>query len=202
MRKTIFLALFFTFFAALLLAAESSVQDRRIEEGKRASLRPTEQVIFETKETAPRPPEVDIAYFKELLSRRITSISDACNVLTILMGADIKQGDPDSQIAYLKEKKVFPKNVRGGISPNTPLRKGVAAYMFCAALDIKGGVIFTLFGLNQRYAMKELVYEGMLYPGDADDIITGKELVLLFTGAVDYLDSKRQSKSAKDKNTR
>lgn len=183
MRKTLFLVLLFMSVASLLPAAESSVQVRRIEEEKRASLRPTEQVVFEAKEPAAKPPDIDIAYFQELISRKVTYLSDACRVLTLLMKADIGPEEVGSQIAFLKEKKVFPRAILKGLDPDLPLRKGVLAYMFCKALDIKGGIVPRVFGLNQRYAIKELNYEGMLYPGDAEDVVSGRELVLLFTGS-------------------
>jgi len=199
MKRTLILALLFLCAASLPSVAELSVSDRRIEEEKRMSLRPTEQVAFEPKEPAKEPSAIDVDYFKELLSRRIACISDASKVLAILMEADGKSEDPESLIVFLKEKKVFPKDIVKDLTPGTPLRKGVAAYMFCAGLDIRKGVILKLFGLSERYAMKELAYEGMLSPGDAYDIMTGKELALLFLGADAYVTDMRRSKTAGEK---
>jgi len=170
------------FAASLSSAADSSVSLRRVEEEKRASLRPTEQVAFEAKEPSAKPPDIDIDYFQGLILRRVAYLSDACRVLTLMMKSDIGPEDVASQIAFLKDKKAFPGAILKGLDPDMPLRKGVLAYMFCKALGIKGGIIPRVFGLNQRYAIKELGYEGVLYPGDVDDIISGRELVALFTG--------------------
>ena len=71
--------------------------------------------------------------------------------------------------------------------PNEPLRKGLAAYMFCKALGIKGGLAARVFGMNERYAMKELIFEEMMYPGDARDIVRGKELIVMVTRSAEYL---------------
>jgi len=200
MRRTIILALSLIFTASAL-SAGTPVQDRRIREEKREALRPTESAIFRI-ETAPKPPpEADTEYFKELLSRRVTCLSDACRVLTILLGAGEEHKDLESQISFLKEKGIFPKKIREGFDPDMPLRKGTAACMFVKALDIKGGVFLRLFGINERYAMKELIYEGIMYPGAADDIIVGKELILMLDGSADYLADKHPSKAAKDKET-
>lgn len=183
-------SLLVVFTASLSLAAESSVRERRIEEEKRASLRKTEQVVYETREPFAEPADIDIKYFNDLLSRRVTHISDAIKVISILTKADIKADDEDSQLALLKDKKLLPENALKDVEPNMPLRKGVAAYMFCAALEIRGGVIMSIFGLSERYAMKELVCEGMLNPGDPDDIVSGRELALLFVEADRYISSK------------
>ncbi|MDD5438976.1 MAG: hypothetical protein PHS37_02180 [Candidatus Omnitrophica bacterium] len=202
MKRLKWLALFLIAGFPQISFAEFSVQERRIEEEKRANLRHTEQVAAPKKEPAGETPEIDVSYFRELLSKRVIYIADACKVLAILTEADCRAGDARSQLLYFKDKKIFPKNILKDLEPDTPLRKGVAAYMFAAALHIKGGVVLTLFGLNQRYAMSELIYEGLLYPGDEHDIISGTELVLLFTGAADYCAATRPPKAAQTKDAR
>jgi len=68
-----------------------------------------------------------------------------------------------------------------------PLRKGQVAYMLCKALDMKGGLWLRLLGLSQRYALRELVYERVMVPGNVQDFMSGKELISTLNQAADYL---------------
>ena len=186
MKKTLSLFLFLIFFSSLLMA-QTSEEERRIEEEKRQSLRSTEESIFEKREPGFRPTDsTELGYFRELLSRRVIFHYDACRALVILMGVENQYKDLNSQIAFLKEKNIIPRKTASEFDPNEPLRKGLAAYMFCRALEIKGGLWLRLFDKSQRYALKELVFEGIMSPGNVNDIVSGKELILIFTTAANY----------------
>ena len=168
------------------------VEDRRIIEEKRLILQPTEVVSYPSKEpvadlSKEKFTDADTAYFEGLLSKRVAYLSDACRVLVILMGVDKERADPESRAAYLISKRVFPESICENYDPDKALRKGEAAYMFCKALGIKGGLLLRFPGITERYAMKELIYEGIMYPGDAGDVLIGKELVLMLTASAEYL---------------
>jgi hypothetical protein len=188
MKKLIFLFLFCIIFPSFLMA-ETAEDNRRMEEEKRESLRSTEEQLYPEKQPRPeQPPEyIDLSYFRELFSKRVAFLSDATKALVILLGVQDQKKDFASQIAFLKEKNIIPKKDIKELSQHKPLRKGLAAYMFCQALEIKGGIWLRLFGLNQRYALKELVFEEIMLPGNLNDIVSGKELVVIFTNAAEYL---------------
>ena len=187
MKKAIFLFLFFIFLPSFL-TAQKPEDERRIEEEKRQSLRSTEAERYKGEQPSPElAKSIELGYFRELVSKRIAFNSDACKALVILLGVEDYAKDFDSQIAFLKKRDIIPKKIETGLNPNEPLRKGLAAYMFCQALGIKGGFWMRLFGSSQRYALKELVYEGILLPGAVNDIVSGKELVLILTKSADYI---------------
>ena len=180
--------------------------DRRVEEEKRESLRPTEAGALEEKKEAPQPiAPIDLVYFAELMPKRITFRYDACKALVILFGVEDQYIDLDSQVTFLREKGLLPKKFEREFNPMEPLRKGLVAYIFCNALEIKGGICLSLFGMSERYALNELVYEGIMASGNVKDIVSGDELVSALMQSVNYMLKKKTDlqkggqKSAKSK---
>jgi hypothetical protein len=99
-----------------ILAAESSEEKRRIEEGKRVSLRPSEGRIFEERRAEPASIDpIDLHYFIEQINKRIAFRDDASKALVILMGVESQFIDLDSQITYLKQKNLLPKRFEKGL---------------------------------------------------------------------------------------
>ena len=169
------------------LLAETSEEKRRIEEKKRESLESTETDIAAKRE--PRPPlePIDMVYLMELSLRKVVFGYDACKTLVILLGVENDYIDLDSQVDFLKKNGLLPKKLESKFEPMKPLRKGVAAYMFAKALGIKGGVILRVFSINPRYALKELVYQGIMSPGNTNDIVSGDELFYMLTQSTAYM---------------
>lgn len=187
MKRTLILCLYFALFPSLLLS-QTQDEKRRVEQEKRESLEATEVQIPTKEETAlGLTSPLDTAYFIELLPRRITFRYDVCKVFVILMGVGEQYIDLDSQVTFLKEKNLLPKYFESEFDVMQPLRKGLIAYMFCNALKIKGGGFLRLFGRNERYALKELVFEGLMSPGNVNDIVSGEELISVFMQASAYM---------------
>lgn len=166
--------------------AETVQQERRIEEEKREELKPTVDTgqapsVAQPPAppvTLPAPPPIAPLYFATLAQKQVVFRYDAAKALVILMGVDEEYINLDSQIAYLKTQGLLPKRFnRQEFDPRQPLRKGEAAYMFLRALKINGGVTLRLFGPTERYALKELAYQGIMAPGHAHDLVSGVELV-------------------------
>jgi hypothetical protein len=112
-------------------------------------------------------------------------------IFVLLMGVENQYIDLNSQIIFLKEKNLLPPEVASDFKPNEPLRKGLFAYMLYRALDMKGGIILSLFGTRERYALKELVYQGILSSGNVKDIMSGDELVTSTMRAADFIANKK-----------
>ena len=177
--------------------AQSTQDKRRVEEGKRKDLFPSEFYLPEAKKVS--PPDVHSGqnvYFSELLTKKVAGLSDAYQTLVILMGADSRFRDIDSQFDFLKGEGIIPGNINKGSDHDAPLRKGVAAYMFAKTMDIKGGITLRVFGLNERYAFKELVYQEIMNPGNVNDVTSGPELILTLTQAADYMVSRQNAVNA------
>ncbi len=189
--------------AFLLLSAaawaQNIEQDRRIEEEKRESLKPTIAPLKIPKEKKavggpPVPQPIKELYFLTLLPKRIAYRYDAAKLIVILMGVDEEYIDLNSQVQYLQEEGFLPKRFRDGFDPMEPLRKGVAAYMFYKALDVKGGIALYLFGPSERYTLRELAFQGYMSPGHANDLVSGEELVQIMTRAASYQAGREEKK--------
>ena len=171
-----------------VLWAQSLEDKRRVEEEKRKNLAPSESYLLEIKEVSPPVTHSDQdSYFSELLTKRVATLSDAYRVLIVLTGKDIQFLDLESQFDFLSKEGVIPKSIGTEPAYEKSLRKGTAAYMFAKTMDIKGGVILRFFGMSERYAFKELVYEEVMFPGNVNDVMSGPELILTLTRAADYM---------------
>lgn len=190
MKKIFILLLCLFLFSSLLIADTEG--DRRVEQEKRDSLRQTETGVIEAKKAAPPIAPIDIVYFAELMPKSVTFRYDACKALVVLMGVENQYIDLDSQVIFLREKKLLPKKYESEFDPMQPLRKGLFAYMFCNALEIKGGLSIRLFGMSERYALMELAYEGIMASGNVNDIVSGDELVSVLMQSVNYMAKKKK----------
>jgi hypothetical protein len=174
-------------------AQQTDQQDRRIEEEKRESLKPTLA-------TPPPPtpgkeramPELPVplpsaaAFFSSLAPKHVTFRYDAAKAIVILMGVDEQYIDLSAQVAYLGANRLLPRRFQTTFDPMAPLRKGLFAYMVYQALDLHGGIALHLFGPTERLALKELVFQGLMSPGHVHDLVSGQELVQVMSQAARY----------------
>jgi hypothetical protein len=160
--------------------------ERRIEEEKRESLNRTEEKATHEKEEPSLREQIKNAYFEELLIKKAALNKDACKIIIILLGVEGIYTGIESQIDFLEEAGIISPKEMAAFNPEKPLSKGTAACMFCRALKIRGGLWLMLFGATERYALRELVYEDIMLQGNVDEIISGKELILILTKAAEY----------------
>lgn len=163
---------------------------RRIEEQKRGNLEQTEVHYQKKKKQPARAPSLlpdEMIYLTEMSFRRITYGYDLCKTIVILKGVENEYLGLDAQVAYLKEQNLLPRRLRESFDPMKPLRRGLAAYVLRRVLDVKGGIFLTLFKESQRYALKELTYQGVMSSGNINEILNGDELAATITRAVNYM---------------
>lgn len=190
-----------------LLAVETITQDkdrklvdeRRVEEEKRESLRHTEATP-EAQEKKEIPADkqapqdmLENAYLMDLMQRRVTYGYDAAKAVVLINKVENEYLDLNAQIAYLKEKKILPRKYHKEFDPMKPLRKGLFAYMLCKTLNIKGGIaLHTLgkVGFAERYSLKELAFEGIMADSNRRDLVRGDELATAMMQAKGYLGKK------------
>ena len=184
-KLTVFLFLFCVFPIHFISAAPED--NRRIEEGKRNELLPTEVHHPETKHKPAPLDDLDTFYFTEMAFRKITYRYDICKALVVLKGVENQYIDLDSQIAFLKQEGFLPKRFQKDFDPMQPLRKGLAAFILRKALNIKGGVFLHLFSSSERFALTELVYQGVMAAGNRNDLVSGEELTNIITRAANHM---------------
>lgn len=150
--------------------AQSAQESRGFEEEKRDLL-----VSTEVRGPAVVSPPLsenaasNVRFLNELYSRPVARVADAERIVAIL-----KENEGEGV----------------GSADGGPLRKGAAALLFCRVLDIHGGIWMRLFPNSERYALRELVFEGIMSAEGTGEIVTGRELVAIFVAAVDYMEKK------------
>ncbi len=151
--------------------AQSAQEMRGLEEEKREFLSYTE-VRIAPRESAslPEGTSPELRFLNELYSRHVAHVADVERVLSLLTGRN-------------KQEEI--------VETREPLRKGAAALMFCRKLGIRGGVWMRVFGASERYALRELVHEGIMAAEGVEELVTGQELVDMFVRAVDYMEKQR-----------
>jgi len=167
-------------------------QDRRLEEEKREELKPTIEagappaVPDRAAVQPPVPIPIPELYLAGLIRQWIVFRYDALKAIVVLMGVDEEYIDLNAQVAYAQAHGFLPTHKAKTFDPMQPLRRGEAAYLFHRALGIKGGLALHLLGPTERYALKELVFQGLLSGGRVNDLVSGEEFVQLVTQAAEY----------------
>lgn len=193
MRKILIFAIFLLVFTQFCPASPPK-DEKRVEEETRQVLRKTEAKSAVPTSLAAQPaPSLEFKFYQNLLTKKYAVGQDILLPLLSLIGEKYPPTDQLSQITLLKEKKVVPAEATKEFFSDAPLRKGVAAYLFCRAMGIKGGVMPRLFGLSRRYAFNQLVYMRIMPGGGVDDLISGRELISIFTNAAAYYAQNKKS---------
>jgi len=195
MLKKSALIIVFSLFSIQCFAV--TLQDnRRIEEIKRTSLRPTQKQTqrIAAEDVALAQTEI-LSFFQKLIEKDVIRYSDVTQVFTILLGQSQNFKDFPSQRQFLIENDILPKKLKESLDENQPLTRGLAAIMFYNALELRGGITLMVFGPSKRYTHKELVYEDIMIDGDTDDFISGRELSYVFVQAVEFLEKRNERKN-------
>ena len=186
MRIILFVSLgFFVIFSAF---SQNAKTDRRIEEEKRRSLQLTE-IAADSLEPVNDEVNKDhlSPYIKELFLKKIAYRYDLYKIIVIILGVESKYTDIDSQIEFLRKNKIIDEGMHINFKLDKPLQKGLTAYLFCRALDLRGGILSRIIGLNERRAIKELGFHGIISEGNVSDYISGKELIIILTRAANFI---------------
>jgi hypothetical protein len=180
------------FFSASVACGQSVQDNRRTEEEKRDSLRSSEVESYPLDREPPsKQASPELLFLNELYYKKTAQFSDALKVATILLRKYDPERDFAFDLATLRTKGIISQAISETAQADALLDKGTVAYMFCRALDIKGGLWMRLFGYSPRYCLRELVFEGMMQASGLRELTTGAELVEIFTRAVDYLEERK-----------
>lgn len=193
MRLLLMLFLLSTIFSPVY--AQTSEEDRRLEEEKRASLQETAPDVGEIDIEALTPAGGELAFFEVLMNKRASTWEDGIQVIFELLGLETDIKDFSARMEYLYHQRSLPlKHYGQGYTwkEETLITKGQLAFLLCKALKIKGGLHMRLFGINERYALKEIVFEKIIVRGSPQDLISGKELTLTFLNAVQFLSTRQK----------
>lgn len=128
----------------------------------------------------------DAKYMEEVVGRNAVTVGDGYQLIMYLLGLEGKYSDLESQFEFLRENRIVKKSTLEKPA-NRLLRRGELAYMLVKALRLRGGLKAWALGMNERFAMEELLYRGIMRQGHGKDLVTGQELVLIMTRAAEHL---------------
>lgn len=128
-------------------------------------------------------PDTQIEFLHDLADRKLTSNDEAFHAL--LMFADGKSpASYDARVAMLKQEGLVSQ---GFDEPaNHAVRRGTVAVILCHALKVRGGVSMMIFGVRERYAVRELVDLEVFPTSSPDQTFSGTEFVGILGKAEDY----------------
>jgi hypothetical protein len=139
---------------------------------------------------APRAADADKnAFFRALNEKPTAEFRDLVTVVHMLT-RNAQEEKPFEQLrAELVVEGILPADWT--YKPESPVTRGMAAYGVCAALakvpegehGVTGGLTLLVFGNNERYALRECVYRGILMPGR---YVKGGELLGILARAQAY----------------
>jgi len=75
---------------------------------------------------------------------------------------------------------------RWAAQEDATLTRGKMAFILVKALGIKGGITMRLFGVSERYALKECNFEELMAAGMTWRSVSGRELVAILARADEY----------------
>ena len=117
----------------------------------------------------------DAAFFFELSQKQYCSTDDAYRGMLYLIDGTDTSRDLEERTARLVMHGVADKNWKH--NPNAVATKGKIAYMLVRALEIRGGVMYNVTNGCGRYALRELIHNGMIKGGTERSKISGAEYV-------------------------
>ncbi|MFH1800083.1 MAG: hypothetical protein ABH891_04455 [Candidatus Omnitrophota bacterium] len=136
----------------------------------------------------------DPEYLNSVVGEKAVKFSDGFEMIMTLMQIEDQYPDFPSQREFLQKTKIIPPEWESR-KPGDALRRGELAYMLVKMLRLKGGLKARLLRMNQRFAMEELIYEGIMRAGHGRDLVTGQELVFVMTATANFMADRHEGTS-------
>lgn len=125
-----------------------------------------------------------IDFWHELATKPVACNDDAFHGLLLELDGEDRNADYAGRVAALKARDLIPRSFNR--PANEGVRRGTVAYALVQALQIKGGLVMTIFGPSERYAVRELRYIDLLPPSSPNQGLSGTEFVGVIGRFEDY----------------
>lgn len=125
-----------------------------------------------------------MTFWHELAQRPMVANDEAFHAILLFVDGQDQNENYEARVAGLKSRKMLPGSFNA--AADQAITRGDLAVAIVGVLNIKGGVMLRLTGPNRRYAMRELVYQG-IYPDSSEyQTFTGQQFVGIIGKAEDY----------------
>jgi hypothetical protein len=129
-------------------------------------------------------PDTQLNFWHELADRKVTCNDDAFHALLLYIDAKDDAKNYDQRVSSLKSRGLLPDSFNQ--PANFAVSRGVLAVAIVKYAGIKGGWVMHVFGPSPRYAVKELVYDGIFPPSSPQQTFSGSEFVGIIGALEDY----------------
>jgi hypothetical protein len=128
--------------------------------------------------------DAQLGFWHELANRHVTSNDDAFHGILLYTDNHDDSKNYDQRVATLKSRGLLPASFSE--PANEAVTRGTLAVAIVKIVGIKGGWVMHVFGPTQRYAVKELVYDGVYPPSSPQQTFSGTEFVGIIGKIDDY----------------
>ncbi len=129
--------------------------------------------------------EVQMEFWHRLAEKKLTSNNEAFHALLIFVEGEDKYERYYQRVDALKRKGMLMPDFEG--KANEAVSRGTMSVALFRALDLKGGVIISIFGPSPRYATRELRYRNIYPESSPNQTFSGGEFIGLMGRAEDWL---------------
>ncbi len=123
-------------------------------------------------------------FWHTLTERKITSNDEALHAALLLFYGEDESSDFNQRVEHLKERGFLGADFDA--KANEAVRRGTLAVIIANGLDIKRGLLASSFPYSERYAHRELQYNGMYPAGSPHQTLTGGQIVAVVGRMEDY----------------
>lgn len=120
-------------------------------------------------------PDAQIEFWHALGEKTVTCNDDAFHGLLIYVDGDDKSETYVGRVDTLKSRGLLPANFNA--PPTQAVDRGTLAVAIARALKIRGGLMMRATGTAPRYAVRELMYEGVYPPSSPNQTFSGAEFL-------------------------
>ncbi len=128
--------------------------------------------------------ETSTEFYRVLAGKDHATYEDAVKAVDVLDRGRLVEMPFKKRLERLEKKDIVPDS--WSKDPDQRLTRGKLAYMLMKTLNLKGGLITRLFGLNTRYAYKELVFRNIMASGAQSRLVAGEEVISVLRSAAQY----------------
>ncbi len=114
-------------------------------------------------------------FWHSLAERHVTSNDEAFHGLLLYVDGKDDSADYAQRVATLKSRGMLPAGFSG--PAHQAVDRGVLAVGIVKVLDLKGGLFLHLFPKSERYAVRELVFDGVYPSSSPNQTFSGTEFV-------------------------
>ncbi len=150
-----------------------------------------------TESTAGADIDSQLNFWHTLADRPVTSNDEAFHGLILFVAQEPVTTSYEDRVTFLKERGLLAKGFDG--KANEAVRRGTVAVALTRELKIKGGLILHISPYSERYATREMIYEGLFPMSSPHQTFSGREFLGVIGKAEDYLEGIESKKTVDDK---